>query len=187
MSKVTYSFSVSADGFINDASGSLGWAQIDEEIHTWFNDRAREADAFLYGRRLWETMAAYWPDAATDGDASPAMLDFARIWNAKPKVVFSSTLESVEHGARLERGPILDALPRLREEFPGELEVGGAALAADLVQGGLIDEYRLVVHPVALGAGTPFFPPLDAPLHLRLVESRPFASGAVLLRYEPSR
>ncbi len=188
MSKLTYSFSVSLDGFINDAAGSLEWIDMTEEIHAWFNDRAREAAASLYGRRLWETMAAYWPDALTDADANPVILDFARIWNATPKIVFSSTLDASSvaavANARLERGSLLDALPRLRDEFPGELEVGGAALAAPLIRRNLIDEYRLVVHPVVLGSGTPFLPPLGSPLRLRLVESRPFASGAVLLRYD---
>ncbi len=186
MGRLIYSMSVSLDGYINDAAGSLDWVDMDAEIHAWFNDRAREADVFLYGRRLWETMADYWPDAEADDDATPVELDFARIWKAKPKIVFSSTLASIGHGARLERGDVVDAMSGLREEFAGDIDVGGATLAAPLVRNGLVDEYRLVIHPVLVGAGTPFFPPLEAPRRLRLVETGRFGSGATLAIYRPA-
>jgi dihydrofolate reductase len=186
MGRVTYSMNVSLDGYTNAPDGSLEWIRIDEEVHRWFNDRAREADAFVYGRRMWETMAAYWPTAEADAGDSPAVLDFAGIWNRTPKIVFSATLPSVEHGARLVRGDVADALDDLRRQFPGELDVGGATLAAALVRRNLIDEYRLVVHPVILGAGTPFFPPLEAAVRLRLVETGRFGSGATLSIYRPA-
>ncbi len=186
MGRLIYSMSVSLDGYINDPRGALDWVDIDEEVHSWFNDRAREADAFVYGRRLWETMAAYWPTAEADPDAAPVELDFARIWNATPKIVFSSTLESVGHGARLVRGDVTNEIAALRQEFSGDLDVGGATLASALIRRGLVDEYRLVVHPVTLGGGTPFFPPLDAPLALRLVETGRFSSGATLAVYRPA-
>lgn len=189
MGRLIYSMSVSLDGYVNDAGGSLDWVQMDEEIHAWFNDRAREAGAFVYGRRLWETMAAYWPDVGPDGDAHPVEVEFAEIWKSTPKFVVSSTLSSVGHGARLVRGnavDVVEAVTALRSEFSGDLDLGGATLAAEFVRRGLIDEYRLVIHPVTLGAGTRFLPPLDAPLSLRLVESGRFASGAVRAIYRPA-
>jgi dihydrofolate reductase len=112
------------------------------------------------------------------------MLEFARIWNATPKIVFSRTLTSVIDGSRLVRGDPVDELARIRTEFDGDLEVGGPMLAAEFVRHGLVDVYGMVVHPVILGAGKPFFPPLKAPLRLRLTETRTFASGVTYLGYE---
>ena len=129
-------------------------------------------------------MAAYWPTGETDPDSTETMREFARIWNAVPRFVFSTTLDAVQWNSRLVRGDVGEVLARIREEFDGDLEVGGPTLAAEFIRRGLVDEYRLVVHPAVLGAGTPYFPPLDEPLRLRLVDTRRFASGAVYLRYE---
>jgi dihydrofolate reductase len=183
MGKLVYSMNVSLDGFVETPDHSLDWADVDEELHSWFNDQARETAAELYGRRLYEVMSAYWPTAADDPSATPVTLDFATIWNATPKVVFSTTLERVEWNSRLATGDVGEELAGLRAEFDGELSVGGPTLAAQFIRRGLVDEYRLVVHPVVLGAGTPFFPPLDEPLRLRLVDTRRFASGALYLGY----
>lgn len=183
MGKLVYSMNVSLDGYVETLEHSLDWADVDDELHAWFNDRAREADAFLYGRRLYEVMTAYWPTAESDPAATEVMLDFARIWNAKPKVVFSSTLERVQWNARLVRGDVGDELASLRAEFDGELDVGGPTLASAFIRRGLVDEYRLLVHPVILGGGTPFFPRLETPLRLRLIETRTFEGGATLLAY----
>lgn len=183
--RVTYSMNVSLDGFINSPSGSLEWANVDEELHAWFNDRAREASAFIYGRRLYETMAAYWPTALDDPE--PVIRDFAAIWNSKPKVVFSRTLTEVGPGTSLLDTDILGALPALKDQFDGELDVGGATLAGSLVARNLVDAYRIVVHPVLIGGGTPFFPALERQLDLVLTDSHRFTNGAVLLTYEPRR
>ena len=113
------------------------------------------------------------------------MRDFARIWNEHPKIVFSTTLDRVDRNSRLVQGDAGEVLDGLRREFKGDLGVGGPNLAGQFVRRGLVDEYRLVVHPVVLGAGTPFWPALDAPLRLRLAETRTFASGAVLFSYVP--
>jgi dihydrofolate reductase len=184
MGKLVYLMNVSLDGYVETPDHSLDWSIVDEELHFWFNDVSRETAAFLYGRRLYEVMSAYWPTSASDPSATPAMLEFGRIWNATPKIVFSSTLERVEWNSRLASGDIGDDLARLRGEFDGELSVAGPTLAAQFIRRGLVDEYRLVVHPVVLGAGTPFFPPLDEPIRLRFKESRRFASGAMYLGYE---
>lgn len=183
MGRVIYSLNVSLDGFVETADHGLDWATVDEELHTWFNEQERAAGAALYGRRMYELMAGYWPTAESDPNASPVELDFARIWTSKPKFVFSSTLESVEWNSRLERGDVVEELGRIREEFGGDIGVGGATIAAELIRHDLIDEYRPVVHPVVLGAGTPFFPPLASPLDLQLFETRTFTSGAIHLGY----
>ena len=183
MGKLIYSLNVSLDGFVETPDHGLDWALVDEELHTWFNDQARAVDAFLYGRRLYELMAAYWPTAESDPSASPSMLEFARIWRPKPKVVFSTTLETVGWNGRVVDGDVSDELARLRQEFDGDLDVGGPTLASAFIERGLVDEYRLVVHPVILGAGTRFFPGLDRLIGLRLVDTRTFESGAVYLGY----
>ncbi|MDQ3689484.1 MAG: dihydrofolate reductase family protein [Chloroflexota bacterium] len=186
MGKLIYLLNVSLDGFIETPDHSLDWTTVDDELHTWFNDQMRALDASLYGRRLYEVMAAHWPTGEDDPAATDAMRDFARIWNPMPKVVFSTSLERVEHNSRLVRGDVGAALEGLRQEFKGDLGVAGANLAGQFARRGLVDEYRLVIHPVVLGAGTPFWPEFDAPLRLRLVETRAFASGAELRSYVPS-
>lgn len=183
MGRLIYSMNVSLDGFVETPVHGLEWANVDDELHTWFNDQARGMDAFLYGRCMYEVMAAYWPTAAADPSAPRPILDFARIWNATPKIVFSSTLRAVAHGSRLIAGDVGTELASLREEFPGDIGVGGPTLASAFIRRGLVDEFQLVVHPVVLGSGTPFFPALDRPIGLRLLETRTFASGAVYLGY----
>jgi len=185
--RLIYLMNVSLDGFVESASGSIDWTIVDAEIHGWFNDQASRAGAFLYGRRLYETMAAYWPTAKADPAATPVTLEFARIWNATPKIVFSTTLETVAWNSRLVRGDLGEELVRLRREFDGELQIAGPTLAAWFIERGLVDEYRVVVHPVALGGGKPYFPSGSKPVSLRLLETRTFASGAVYLGYEPTR
>jgi dihydrofolate reductase len=181
--KLIYLMNVSLDGFVETPDHNLDWTIVDDELHTWFNEQERSTDASLYGRRLYEVMAAYWPTAESDPAATGPMLDFARIWNAKPRIVFSRTLRSVDFNSRLATGDVGEELARLKIEFAGDLEVGGPTLAAQFIERGLVDEYRLVVHPVVLGAGTPFFPPLDHPIGLRLTDTHRFASGAVYLGY----
>lgn len=183
MGKLIYLMNVSLDGYIETPDHGLDWTTVDDELHTWFNDQSRQAAAFLYGRRLYETMAAYWPTAEADPAATKPMLEFARIWNEKPKIVFSSTLTSVRWNSRLARGDIGEELARLKTEFAGDLQVGGPTLAAAFIQRGLVDEYRRVIHPVILGAGTPFFPRLERPIRLRPTETRKFQSGAIYQGY----
>jgi dihydrofolate reductase len=187
MGKLIYLLNVSLDGFVETPDHSLGWATVDDELHTWFNDQMRTLDASLYGRRMYELMADYWPTGEDDPLATDAMREFARIWKPMPKIVFSTSLEHVEHNSRLVHGDVGTVLEGLRREFDGDLDVGGPNLAGQFVRRGLVDEYRLLIHPVVLGAGTPFWPEqLDAPLRLCLVETRSFASGAELRSYVPA-
>ena len=183
MGKLIYLMNVSLDGFVETADHGLDWTVIDDELHTWFNDQMRAVDASIYGRRLYEVMAAYWPTGESDPQSTETMREFARLWNATPRIVFSRTLESVDFNSRLVTGDSGEVLATLRTEFDGDLEVGGPTLAAEFIKRGLVDEYRLVVHPVVLGAGTPYFPPLDRPIGLKLIETHVFGSGAVYQGY----
>ena len=183
MGKVIYLMNVSLDGFVETPDHSLAWGKVDDELHAWFTQQSREAAAFVYGRKVYEVMAAYWPTGESNPASTPVMVEFARIWNPKPKVVFSTTLTSVDWNSRLARGDVGEELERIRAEIDGDLEVAGPTLAAQFIRRGLVDEYRLVVHPVVIGAGTPYFPPVDAQLDLELVDTHRFASGVVYLGY----
>jgi dihydrofolate reductase len=125
----------------------------------------------------------YWETADESPSASEYELDFARIWKALPKIVFSTTLDTVVGNARLASGGVAEEVARLREQPGKDLAVGGAGLAAAFVALGLVDEFRLFVSPVVLGGGTPYFPAVDERLELELIESRTFASRVVYLRY----
>jgi dihydrofolate reductase len=187
MGRLIYLLNVSLDGFVESSDHGLEWATVDNELHAWFNEQTRNTDAMLYGRGLYETMSSHWPFAADDPDISPVELEFAREWNATPRFVFSHTLQHVEWNSRLVQGPVDVALAAIREEHPGELAVAGATLAAEFIRLDLVDEYRMVVHPAVLGSGTPYFPELDKPLDLQLIDTRRFESGAVYLGYERRR
>jgi dihydrofolate reductase len=183
MGKVIFLMNVSLDGYIETPDHSLDWTIADDELLGWFNERTRAIEALVYGRRLYELMNAYWPTAESDPAATGPMVEFARIWNAKPKVVVSSSMQEAPPGWRLTSGDPETMLEELRRDFSGDLEIGGPTLAAGFIRRGLVDEYELVVHPVILGGGTPFFPDLERPANLRLLEARTFSSGVVYLRF----
>jgi dihydrofolate reductase len=182
MRKLIYSMGVSLDGFIAGPDGKIDWSAPDEELHRFHNQQAREVGAHLYGRRLYEDMLP-WDTAEERPSASEAELEFARIWKATPKIVFSRTLEKVEGDARLVTDGAAEEAVRLKEEPGEDLAVGGAGLASTFVKQGLVDEYRLFVSPVMLGGGTPFFPALDDRLNLELLETRTFGSRVLYVRY----
>ena len=170
---VIYSMSVSLDGFIAGPGGEIDWAAPDEELMAFHNEQSRELDAHLCGRGLYEDML---PGETREGN-------FAGIWKAIPKVVFSTTLENVQGNARLATQSVAEELSRLGKTPGADVSVGGAGLAATLVEQDLFDEYRLFVNPVVLGGGTPFFPERRERLELELVETRTFGSRVVYLRY----
>ncbi len=184
MGKLIYGLNVSVDGYIADTQGRIDWADASAELQQYWNDFEREISLSCYGRRLYELMAAYWPTADKDPDAAPWVVDFAHLWRDMPKVVFSHTLESVDWNSRLERGDPVEVVRKLKAETDGAFDVAGATLAAPIVQAGLVDEFLIVVAPIAVGGGTPFFPTLPSWISLRLLENRTFADGTVLLRYE---
>lgn len=127
MGKLIYGFNVSVDGYIADAQGNIDWADPSEELHQYWNDFERETACAFYGRRLYELMSAYWPTADQAPDATPLIVDFARIWRDMPKVVFSHTCKSVDWNSRLERGDPVAVVTKLKAETDGRLEVAGAA------------------------------------------------------------
>lgn len=184
MGKLIYMLNTSLDGFVETPDHGLEWSSSDEEMHAWFAERASGLAASLYGRRLYETMSAYWPTADTDPAVTAAGLEFQRQWLRIPKIVFSSTLTSVDWNSRLVQGDVGEQLARLREELDGDFEVGGATLAAEFVRRGLVDRYEVLVHPVIIGAGTPYLPRLDAPIKLRLTDTRTFESGVAYRGYD---
>jgi dihydrofolate reductase len=177
MRKLIYSMGVSLDGYIVGPDGDFAWAAPDAELHRFHNEQTRELSAHLLGRRLYETMV-YWETADQNPDLGEIEREFAHIWQALPKIVFSSTLAAVEGNARLATGSLADELAGL----DGDVAVGGAGLAAAATGLGLIDEYGLFVNPVVVGGGTPFFPP-NHRIDLELVETRTFASRVTYLRY----
>ena len=187
MPTLIYSMNVSLDGFIEDPRHSLDWVIIDRELHQFINDQQAGIGAFLYGRGMYENMSAYWPTADTDPDATDYTLEWAHLWEAMPKIVFSTTLKKVEWNSRLVKENAVEEVKKLKAQPGKDLAVSGAGLAAAFIKFGLVDEFQLFVHPVVLGGGKPFFPTMDQPVHLRLVETHPFASGVVLLRYQKEK
>jgi dihydrofolate reductase len=181
-----YSMSVSADGFIEGPDGDFSWTTPSEELFRFHTDRVRQLGAHLCGRRLYETML-YWETVPSAESWSADEREFAEIWQALPKVVFSTTLESVEGNARLARDSVPEEVRGLKERVDADLEVGGATLAADCIELDLVDEYRIFVYPVIVGGGKPFFPSTHTSLELELVETRSFASRVAYLRYHRSR
>ena len=184
MRKVIYNMAVSLDGFTQTPDRKIDWIIVDEELHTFWNAQARAADAFIFGRRMYETMAV-WPDIGRDPASEPVLIEYARIWEEKPKVVFSKTLKDVSWNSRLVRHDDIAVEVSNMKALPGnEMSVSGATLAASFIKLGLVDEFQLFIQPVILGAGTPFFPNLESSRNLKLLETRAFKSGVVYVRYE---
>ena len=187
MRSVTYSMSVSLDGYIVGPDGDFDWTPPDEEIFRSWIDEIREVGVHLLGRRLYETML-YWETADQDPSLDDSRLEWAALWKPLPKVVFSTTLSAVQGHARLASGGLAEEIERLRAE-PGEghIAIGGATLAAEVAALDLIDEYRARVYPVLVGGGIPFFPQRERRVDLELVETRTFSSRVVYLRYRVAR
>jgi dihydrofolate reductase len=185
MRKVVLMMSVSVDGFFEGPNRELDWQLVDDELHAHFNEQLAAMGAFLDGRVTYELMARFWPTADQDPASTGPMVEFARIWRDMPKLVFSRTLERADWNATVVREVVPEEVRRLKAQPGGDLALGGADLAATFMRHGLIDEYRLYVHPVVLGRGRPLFGP-DARVRLRLTGTRTFGSGVVLLRYQPA-
>ena len=187
MRSVTYSMGVSLDGYIVGPDGGFDWSAPDAEVFRFWIDEIREVGVHLMGRRLYETML-YWETADQDPSLDDAEREWTALWKPLPKVVFSTTLPAVQGNARLATGGLAEEIERLRAE-PGEgdIAIGGATLAAEAAELGLIDEYRAMVHPVLVGGGTPYFPRRERRVDLELVETRTFGSGVVYLRYRVAR
>jgi dihydrofolate reductase len=187
MRRVTYSMGISLDGYIVGPDGGITAEAPDEEVWDFVTDEIRQVDVHLLGRRLYETML-YWETADQDPPLDDSELEWAALWRALPKVVFSTTLPAVQGNARLASGGLAEEIERLRAE-PGEgtIAIGGATLAAAAAALDLIDEYRARVYPVLVGGGIPFFPRHERRVDLELVGTRTFGSRVVYLRYRVAR
>lgn len=187
MRSVTYSMGVSLDGYIVGPDGGFDWTAPDPDVFRFWIDEIRQVGVHLMGRRLYETML-YWETADQDPSLGAAELEWASLWNPLPKVVFSTTLSTVQGHARLASGGLAEEIARLRAEpAEGDIAIGGATLAAEAAASGLIDEYQVIVHPVLVGGGIPFFARNERRVDLELVETRTFNSKFVYLRYRVAR
>ena len=186
MARLIYSAITSLDGFLSDQNGKFDWAAPDEEVHAFVNDLERPVGTYLYGRRMYEVMA-YWETADAIADQPPVIRDYAEIWQAADKIVYSKTLERVSSArTRIERDFDPEAVGRLKAAAGPDLSVGGADLAAQAIKAGLVDELHLFVTPVVVGGGKQSLPS-DVRLELELVDERRFGSGVVYLRYRAGR
>lgn len=185
MRKLIYPMNTSLDCYIESTDGNFAWSVPDPELHKHFNDLIAVATTHLHGRRMWETMGSFWPTAEADPASTPVTREFARNWNACEHIVFSRSLRSVDHGARLVRDNAVEAVRQLKSGQGSDMLVGGPGLASTLIAAGLVDEIRTYIHPVAVGAGKPFFLDLPQQLDLKLLGAHTFASGVVQLRYAP--
>ncbi len=182
MAKLIYSALTSLDGYIADEDGNFDWAAPDEEVHAFVNDRERPIGTYLYGRRMYEVMAA-WETIHLLPDQSPATLDFAAIWQAADKIVYSTTLQQPSSArTRIARDFDPAAIRRLKAAAAQDITVGGPTLAAQALKAGLIDECQLFISPVVVGGGTPALP-AALRLPLELLEEHRFGNGVIFLRY----
>jgi dihydrofolate reductase len=182
MAKLIYSAIASLDGYVADEDGNFEWAAPDEEVHAFVDDLERPVGTYLYGRRMYEVMVA-WETMPTGADQGPAMRDYAEIWRAADKVVYSRTLEAAASArTRIERDFDPDAVRRMKAAAERDISVGGAGLAAHAFRAGLVDECHLLLVPAIVGGGTRALPD-DVRVSLALLDERRFAGGVVHLHY----
>jgi dihydrofolate reductase len=182
MAKLIYAAMTSLDGYIEDTDGKFHWAKPDEEVHAFANALERGVGTHLYGRRLYEVMS-YWQSVDPAGDEHPVMRDYAEIWQATDKVVFSRTLKSASTPrTRIEPEFDVEAVREMKAGSERDISIGGAALAAVAIKAGLVDEYHLLMSPVLVGGGKPALPD-GVHAALELVDTRRFGNGVVHVHY----
>ncbi len=182
MAKLIYSAITSLDGYIADEAGNFDWAEPDEEVHAFVNDLERPVGTYLYGRRLYETMAG-WETDPSFAATSPAMRDYAEIWQAAEKIVYSRTLDTASTSrTRIEREFEPPTVRQLKESAESDLSIGGAELAAHAFAAGLVDECHVFLAPTLVGGGTRCWPDLMS-AQLEPLEDRRFGNGMVFIRY----
>jgi dihydrofolate reductase len=182
MAKLIYSAITSLDGYVADVDGNFEWAVPDEEVHTFINDLERPVGTYLYGRRMYEVMVG-WESAHTLPDQPPFIQDFAQIWQAADKIVYSKTLDTISSArTRIERDFDPEAVRQMKARAGRDIIVGGPDLAAQAIKAGLVDEWHLFVAPIVVGGGKQSLPS-NVRLKLELLEERRFGNGMVHLRY----
>src|SRR5436305_1839447 len=184
MGKLVAMMSLSLDGYMEGPEHDISWHMVDDELHTYINEYLKTVGAFLQGRVTHQLMVDYWPTADEDPSNPAPIREFAGIWRDKPKFVFSKTLDTnaTDWNTTVVRDVVPEQIADMKERFDGDIELGGATLAATFMRLDLIDEYRLYINPVVIGAGTRLFPP-DYKMDLSLTETRTFGNGVVVLRY----
>jgi dihydrofolate reductase len=180
-----YSMSVSVDGYMNDREGGIDWGVPSDELFRFHTEQVGELGGYLLGRRLYETMLVWETDPSMRADELKDA--FADVWCALPKVVFSRTRDSVQGNARLADASVAEEIAAALDATDKPVSIGGAELAAEAIGLGLVDELRMFRHPVVVGGGTPFLPPVAEHVPLDLIETRTFASGVVFERYARAR
>ncbi|WP_457031484.1 dihydrofolate reductase family protein [Kitasatospora sp. P5_F3] len=183
MRKIILFVGISLDGYIERPDRDISWHRVDDELHQHMNDELRTKGGFLSGRVTWQLMADYWPTADADPSVTGPTADFAGIWREMPKTVYSRTLTHAGWNTEIAREVDPAEVRALAARPGGDLVLSGAELATAFAQHGLIDEYRIYVHPVLIGRGKPLFPPADRTVDLQLIESRTFGNGVALLHY----
>ena len=179
MAKLIYTAIMSLDGYVADEDGNFDWAEPDEEVHAFVNDLERPIGTYLYGRRLYEVMVAW----ETITDEQPFIRDYAEIWRAADKIVYSRSLGTTSsERTRIERNFDPDAVRAMRTSADRDISVGGPTLAAEALRAGLVDEIRLILAPVVVGGGTRALPD-DVRLDLELLDERRFDNGTVYVRH----
>jgi dihydrofolate reductase len=185
MAKLIYAAIASLDGYVEDEEGKFDWATPDEEVHAFVNDLERSIGTYLYGRRMYETMV-FWETAGTGADEPPVFSDYAEIWRAADKVVYSRTLQTVSSArTRIEREFDTDAVRRLKESSETDISIGGAELAGQAIGAGLVDECHLFLFPIVVGGGKRALPD-SVRAQLELLDERRFKNGVVQLHYRLS-
>ncbi len=180
-----YSMSLSVDGFIADREGRIGWGAPDDELFAFHLERVRELGCHLCGRKLYETMLVWETDLSLRDSELHA--EFAEVWCALTKIVFSRTLDGVQGNARLAEGSVADEIAAAASATDKDVEIGGAGLAASAIEHDLVDELRMFRNPIVLGGGTPFLPPVTESVALELIETKTFASRVIYERYQRVR
>jgi dihydrofolate reductase len=186
MGKIIMMLSMSLDGFIEGPNREIDWHQVDDEFHTAMNRWLATKGAFLQGRVTHELMVSVWPTVDQESDSPEPMKEFSRIWLDMPKFVYSRTLQHADWNTTVVSEVRADEVRELTRRFAGDLVVGGPTLAAEFRALDLIDEYRVFVHPVLIGAGKPLFGPAEVRTPLELTESHTFGNGVVLMHYRRS-
>jgi dihydrofolate reductase len=182
MANLIYSAITSLDGYVNDESGGFSWAKPDEEVHSFINELERPIGTYLLGRRMYEVLR-YWDDPPDLAEGAPYIQDYAEIWQASEKVVYSTSLESVSsQRTRLEHEFDPEVIRQMKDDALADLSVGGPGLAAEALRAGLVDELHQFLHPVVVGGGTHWLPN-NLRLELELLDERRFTSGVVHVHY----
>jgi dihydrofolate reductase len=183
MAKLIYSVISSLDGYIEDAEGKFEWAAPDEQVHAFVNDLERPVGTYLYGRRMYQTMV-FWESPPDLAAQPPVVQDFAKIWQAADKIVYSKTLQTVSSAkTRIEQEFDAEAVRQLKAKAARDLTVGGPELAAQAIEAGLVDEYQLFLVPVVVGGGKRWLPGNGVRMNLELLDERRFRNGTVCLHY----